>query len=98
MKEGPRYEGLCCTCKNCETCMYLQKADRPILQCEEFTPFESRPFKAIPKREGLPTKEQVIARMDEDPSLKGLCVNCDRRFDCKFCKQPGGVWHCEEYC
>jgi len=29
--------------------------------------------------------------------LKGLCVNCENRFDCRLPKADGGVWHCEEY-
>lgn len=29
--------------------------------------------------------------------LRGLCVNCDRRYDCTYPKPPGGVWSCDEY-
>ena len=89
-------QGLCSTCKNCETCMYIKTACRPVLQCEEFEPFESRPFVPL-INEPLMNREQVIADMDENMDLKGLCVNCEKRYDCKFPKQPGGVWHCEEY-
>ena len=33
----------------------------------------------------------------EPEGLKGLCVNCEERFDCGYPKSPGGVWHCAEY-
>jgi hypothetical protein len=29
--------------------------------------------------------------------LRGLCVNCDRRYDCTYPKPPSGVWSCDEY-
>ena len=40
-----------------------------------------------------PVKPQVR----EQPSLKGLCVNCENRDTCTLPKAEGGVWHCEEY-
>ena len=44
---------------------------------------ESRPSKAGEK--------------DERERFKGLCMNCDNRFDCLLPRPEGGVWHCEEY-
>jgi hypothetical protein len=29
--------------------------------------------------------------------LQGLCVNCERRYDCTYPKPPGGVRSCDEY-
>jgi hypothetical protein len=29
--------------------------------------------------------------------FQGLCVNCDRRFDCTYPKPAGGVRSCDEY-
>jgi hypothetical protein len=29
--------------------------------------------------------------------LQGLCVNCDRRYDCTYPKPAGGVRSCDEY-
>ena len=37
---------------------------------------------------------------DREPptgTLRGLCVNCDRRYDCTYPKSPLGVWSCDEY-
>jgi hypothetical protein len=33
----------------------------------------------------------------QQPEITGLCVNCDKRFTCRHCRQLGGVWYCEEY-
>ena len=97
MEGHPKFRGLCSTCMDCETCMFLRSADKPVLQCEEFKPFKSAPCRAVPKRKNLPDREQALAMMSEPSDLKGLCKNCDIRFECKFPKPPGGVWHCEEY-
>lgn len=34
---------------------------------------------------------------DDSERFKGLCMNCDNRFDCLLPRPEGGVWHCEEY-
>jgi hypothetical protein len=34
---------------------------------------------------------------NDEAELKGLCVTCDKRFDCLMSNQPGGVWYCEEF-
>ncbi len=33
----------------------------------------------------------------ETARFKGLCMNCDHRFECMLPRPEGGVWHCEEY-
>jgi hypothetical protein len=34
---------------------------------------------------------------EEVVHFKGLCMNCDHRFECRLPRPEGGVWHCEEY-
>ena len=34
----------------------------------------------------------------EDTNLKGLCINCKKRYKCKIKKPKEGVWRCDEYC
>lgn len=31
-----KYSGLCSTCKDAPTCIYLKDSEKPVLQCEEF--------------------------------------------------------------
>ncbi|MGD8922408.1 MAG: hypothetical protein PVH24_04105 [Candidatus Zixiibacteriota bacterium] len=43
------------------------------------------------------TVDEVVPDDSNKRPLKGLCVNCENRFDCQLPKADGGVWHCEEY-
>jgi hypothetical protein len=87
--------GLCATCRNAPTCMYLRNASEPILHCEEFeeSPLDTgkQPMEAKMSLVNFPEDPQ------EKPKYFGLCANCKHRETCKFPKPPGGVWHCEEY-
>jgi hypothetical protein len=38
----------------------------------------------------------VVPETETEP-LAGLCVNCEHRAGCTLPRDPGGVWHCEEY-
>jgi len=97
---NPEYilkSGLCATCKNASTCMYLRGASKPILHCEEFEPFPPRPGTnpAEAKMSKLTSKPENTPQAK--PKHLGLCANCKHRETCKFPKPTGGVWHCEEY-
>lgn len=97
MGDHPVLRSLCRTCLDCETCMYCKQASKPIVHCEEFKPCDSVRCHAGPKRRDLPSKEQAMAMMCESSDLKGLCMNCENRFNCSFPKPQGGVWHCAEF-
>ena len=45
-------------------------------------------------REGA---EDTIARKPSTGNLRGLCVNCDHRYECTFPRPVRGVWSCDEY-
>jgi hypothetical protein len=87
--------GLCGTCRNAPTCMYLRNSSKPILHCEEFEEFpcdaDNNPMEA----------KMSLVRSEGNPQEKskyfGLCANCKHRDTCTFPKPQGGVWHCEEY-
>ncbi len=82
-------EGLCSTCKNKNTCIFLKNATGPIISCEEFENIETSSV--------LKEKARKEEPKDYFELKKGLCVNCENRMDCKFEKPESGVWHCEEY-
>jgi len=51
-------KGLCITCVNDKGCAFSRKF--PVLQCEEFTNYESRPLKAKRRK----NKIQKVAEID----------------------------------
>lgn len=98
MPEEVRRLGLCSTCIHADHCVNCRTATRPIQFCEQFecnspNPGPSSRPSPVAARKSNPGS---TAR-PEPPGLKGLCVNCECRFDCCLPKPEGGVWHCEEY-
>ena len=86
---------LCINCKHLGDCIYPQKAARPILECEIY---ECGP-PARPRLIVVKTKQHFSDEslgLSEDEAL-GLCVTCANLPHCRLPKNPGGVWHCEEY-
>lgn len=93
------FNDICTTCNNAEICLAQGNKIRPVWFCEQFDDFvpmdKSKNLEAkrpIPKSDIKSSKSAKNSR-----EFKGLCVNCECRFDCKLCKPNGGVWHCEEY-
>lgn len=88
-----RARGLCSTCAKEPFCTLPRAPDRPVLQCEEMEVLE------LPTSGTTTVFGTFRARPTpaETSSLRGLCVNCERRADCTFPKPPEGVWRCEEY-
>jgi hypothetical protein len=43
------------------------------------------------------TRTSKQGKESEAERFKGLCMNCDNRFECRLPRPEGGVWHCEEY-
>ena len=81
--------GLCLTCAHAPSCVYLDRATRPVWRCEEFDDGGRDPQPSL----------FVVPSLDppEAPSLPGLCGNCDHLETCSLPKAEGGVWYCEEY-
>lgn len=93
-----KYTGICSTCNNAPTCMYLKDRRPPVSQCEEFDNYSAaRPTVTT----GSSTaSDPVVTSTDQDKKAvmyKGLCINCENRRDCTLTKHEGGIWHCEEY-
>jgi hypothetical protein len=89
-------QGLCSTCVNAATCMYLKSRRHPVHQCEQFDDYVA----PISMRKANPT----ISDAGNNPTLarqpngrQGLCSTCDSWETCVFCHSEGGVWHCDEY-
>jgi hypothetical protein len=89
-------QGLCSTCVNAATCMYLKSRRHPVHQCEQFDDYTP----PVSVRKANPT----IANPGTAPTvplqlngLHGLCSTCDSWKTCVLCQSEGGVWHCDEY-
>jgi hypothetical protein len=89
--------GLCGTCRNASTCMYLRSASKPILQCEEYEEFPPQPGNKPMEATMSMNKNNSANNPQEKSKYFGLCANCKHRETCTFPKPAGGVWHCEEY-
>ena len=81
-------EGLCDTCADQDECMYNN--GQPVLHCEEYS--GSRSF------EGYQNIQQELSCInDAAKELKGLCSDCEFRFDCSIRDPKLVIWRCEEY-
>ena len=96
--ESVSIKGLCEVCALAPGCTYARNPEVPVLQCAEFEGYGPRPESSQQRN-----AQQRAGRPDRQPpepepaNLKGLCVNCDRRFTCTYAKPETGVWRCEEY-
>jgi hypothetical protein len=91
-----KYKGICSTCNNAPTCMYIKDRKLPVSQCEEFDDYSPKQ----PKMAISSSREPSIASTSQEGDTvkyKGLCVNCENRKTCTLTKHEGGIWHCEEY-
>lgn len=93
-----QFSGLCSNCSNASNCTFPRNSGRPISQCEEFDGLRDRkpnnPGKT--NRPSNPFSELKPEEKNPGKDL-GLCRNCENRDTCKFPRQEGGIWHCEEY-
>lgn len=85
--------GLCVNCALRDTCTFPGRASGPVFHCEEYRCEGAGCAEPSPARPSSAEAGQPCEATD----FKGLCVNCENRFDCTFPKPPGGVWHCQEY-
>ena len=94
-RERAAAQGLCRSCAHSGACDLPTDARRPVVQCEEFAPFPSKPL-APP--EARASRRAPRRPEDADASgLLGLCRSCACSETCTFPKPPSGVWQCEEY-
>ena len=81
---------ICSACMGYDTCTFPMNLDRPLLNCAEFKPYESRPVQ--------PDASTVEAVEEQESSeYLGLCRNCDIKEECTFTKPGKYVLNCEEY-
>lgn len=90
-KSLKNFDGLCITCKNVDTCIFLKNSTKPIISCEEFENVETV------EKLNEDVKKDVEVKFENQNLKLGLCANCENRYDCTFEKPESGVWHCEEY-
>lgn len=86
--------GLCVTCNNAADCVYRKQRGTDAIYCEMFDAHV--PSGGNGSSKGFAYPEVTLDTATSD-GLKGLCVNCAHRNDCKLPRLGGGVWHCEEY-
>ena len=87
-----RYNDLCLTCRNYESCMYVKAGTRPVYHCEEF---ENYPFR--PVNENSDPIKTARQKKEEKLVFYGLCKNCGNRMTCMNASPDRIIWHCEEY-
>jgi len=86
---------LCVNCKHLGDCIYPTKAAASILECEMYECGPAAGPRLIVVK-AKPHCADESSGLSADEAL-GLCVNCANLAHCRLPKNPGGVWHCEEY-
>ena len=98
MAEKMETRGLCSTCRNAVGCAYLQQAESPVLQCEEFDGYQPpRRSAGVPGARSASPPLGSDAGEEDASDYRGLCSDCEDRRTCTFPRPEGGVWRCEEY-
>ena len=93
---------ICQTCIHSSECAHwknCQRQGKTILFCEEF---DDKPALHVIQGtvDGAEEHRSETAKSSINfikGRMKGLCLNCDKRAECKYPVQDGGVWHCEDY-
>jgi hypothetical protein len=88
--------GLCVTCDNAPTCMYVGDAERPVMQCEEFSQHGAPPAGPA-SRHALADLPEALDEEAERFLAIGLCAKCASRATCALPRPPGGVWQCDAF-
>ena len=86
---------LCVNCRHLWECVFPVKATAPVFECELHECGPSATPRLILLKAKKHGTEESVAAGDDEPS--GLCTNCENLSHCRLPKNPGGVWHCEEY-
>ncbi|OFV81018.1 MAG: hypothetical protein A2Y78_00565 [Acidobacteria bacterium RBG_13_68_16] len=88
--------GLCVTCDNAPTCMYVGDAEHPVMQCEEFSQHGAAPGGPA-ARHSLADLPEVLDEEAERFLAVGLCATCASRATCTLPRPRGGVWQCDAF-
>ncbi|MFC1588176.1 hypothetical protein ACFL54_07695 [Planctomycetota bacterium] len=92
-------QGLCSTCNNAVSCIYLRERGHHALVCETFDSYSPRELPQAVTSFTPPngTIETPFGSSEETVMPGGLCRNCGNQTFCSFPKPDSGVWQCEEY-
>ena len=83
-------DSLCATCNHVAICVFCERANQPVIFCEEFESSEAPQIRLYDVGEaGI---EKSI-----DINKTGLCVNCENITECNYSKLNEEVLYCEEY-
>lgn len=88
--------GLCRTCVKVTECTFPRDPARPVRSCDEFDGVDAPRFDHLPSVVASSIFPLKCAPDSGTTELKGLCVQCVRRYTCTYPKPAGGVWHCDE--
>jgi hypothetical protein len=97
-KRPPR--GICSSCVNAPSCMYVRARRGPIYQCEDhssYIPVEPRVRRRSRTVTGSGNPDNAGNPTARRSRLRGLCASCGYAETCSLSHSEGGVWHCEEY-
>jgi hypothetical protein len=100
MQTEKEFTGLCSSCNNLSIHKLsgITNIDQPKIFCEMF---ESGTDEKIADTIQNSVDELLTSahnsKLEKAVNYKGLCVNCEKRLDCRLADSEGGVWHCEEY-
>ena len=81
---------LCATCNHVAICAYCERANQPVIFCEEFEASDAPQIR-------LYGVGEAIVEKSVDINKTGLCVNCGNVAECNYAKLNEVVLYCEEY-
>ncbi|HHI03027.1 MAG TPA: hypothetical protein ENL22_05860 [candidate division Zixibacteria bacterium] len=83
-------DSLCATCNHVAICVFCERANQPVIFCEEFEASDAPQIRLYGIGETTVEKPVEIDRT-------GLCVNCENIAECSYSKLNEEVLYCEEY-
>ena len=83
-------DSICATCNHVAICAFCERANQPVIFCEEFEATDA------PQIRLYGVGETVSGKSVETNNV-GICSNCDNIGCCNFSKENEAVFHCEEY-
>ncbi len=86
--------GICATCNSIDNCIHRKDQNGHIFYCDEYNGIDTSENNES-EIQGTPIKHKNPIKKEQ--VFKGLCINCQKRFECTYALTNGGVWHCNEY-
>lgn len=91
----PKYfRGICSACRNNVGCTFPRDPERPVLQCEEFSPHSSN---TNTKVRSMNVRDTLPSVYVQNPGVGGLCKSCINFPSCTYPKSVSGSLFCDEY-